>query len=166
MPCRHAKRQQPEHIFAMRLEYRCNVRIFSLSNDLVFNIHSQPQLVMSSFWAFVLSTCPMIGSGRTLQIAKDILSAKGLELPHHVAFQADNTCREMRNSWTFLWSSWLISHGVMRTVDEFYYKVGHTHNECDQRFWVISSTLSRETTLQSPQDYSSKPERTCNMSAV
>ena len=109
------------------------------------------------------ATCSKIGSGRTLQIAKEILTKKGLELPHHVAFQADNTCREMRNSWTFLWSSWLVSHGVMRTVDEFYYKVGHTHNECDQRFWVISSTLSRETTLQSPEDQFSKSKRDGNM---
>ena len=113
---------------------------------------SFPAPAIHLFWAFVLSTRSMVSSGRTLQITKEILTKKGLELPHHVAFQADNTCREMRNSWTFLWSSWLISHGVMRTVDEFYYKVGHTQNECDQRFWVLSSTLSRETTLQSPED--------------
>lgn len=93
--------------------------------------------------------CPQ---GRTLQIAKEVLAKRGLELPHHCAFQADNTCREQRNSWTFLFSSWLVAHGIMRTVDELYYRVGHTHNECDQRFFVIASALSREPTLQSPED--------------
>ena len=95
---------------------------------------------------------PLNLPGRALQITREILEAKGLQLPLHVVLQADNTCREQRNSWTFLFSAWLVSQGVVRTVDEMFYRVGHTHNECDQRFYVLSAALSRQDTLETPQN--------------
>lgn len=85
-------------------------------------------------------------------MTREILNSKGLQCPIHLALQADNTCREQRNSWTMLFSSWLVGHGVVRTVDELFYRVGHTHNECDQRFFVLASALARHDTLQTPED--------------
>lgn len=90
--------------------------------------------------------------GRALQLVKEILKSKGLQCPIHLALQADNTCREQRNSWTMLFSSFLVGHGIVRTVDELFYRVGHTHNECDQRFSVITSLLAKQETLETPED--------------
>ena len=73
-------------------------------------------------------------------------------MPRHWVFQTDNTTREQRNSWAFLYCAWLVANGACRTVDQLFYRVGHTHNEVDQRFWVIGSALAKEATLQTPGD--------------
>lgn len=40
----------------------------------------------------------------------------------------------------------------MSSVEEAYYRVGHTHNEVDQRFFVLSSALSKQEKLECPED--------------
>ena len=51
-----------------------------------------------------------------------------------------------------LWAGWLVGAGVMSSVEEAYYRVGHTHNEVDQRFFVLSSALSKQEKLECPED--------------
>ena len=92
--------------------------------------------------------------GRALEITKEVLARRQLKLPHHIAIQTDNTTREQRNSWTMLWSGWMVGQNIVTSLEECYYRVGHTHNEVDQRFWVISSALSKETRLECPEDIS------------
>ena len=91
-------------------------------------------------------------SGRVLELTKRLLASKGLQLPGNIAFQTDNTTREQRNSWGLLFGAWLVGQRVMRTSDQVFYRVGHTHNEVDQRFWILGSTLAKQKTLSTPQD--------------
>ena len=46
----------------------------------------------------VCVSCPQ---GRALDLCKGVLDERGLSMPHHVIIEADNTCREERNQWTF-----------------------------------------------------------------
>lgn len=48
----------------------------------------------------------------------------------------------------------MVGQNIVTSLEECYYRVGHTHNEVDQRFWVISSALSKETRLECPEDIS------------
>ena len=43
--------------------------------------------------------------------------------------------------------------GVFDCIDAQSFEVGHTHNEGDQRFAVVGSTLSRQGTLEDPQAF-------------
>jgi len=90
--------------------------------------------------------------GRALDLAQEVAHARGVQLPAHVVIQADNTCREGRNQWQIMFASWLIRSGLFSSVTLAFYRVGHTHNEVDQRFIVVANALNRAKVLQTPQD--------------
>ena len=82
-----------------------------------------------------------------------ILKQRGVAMPRHLCLQTDNTCREQRNQFAFLWGAWLT--GVKAAFDSVtlnFYEVGHTHNEVDQRFVVVGAALAKATVLQDPED--------------
>lgn len=51
-----------------------------------------------------------------------------------------------------LWCAWMVGMGAATSIEQAYYRVGHTHNEVDQRFFVLSSALSRQERLECPED--------------
>ena len=89
---------------------------------------------------------------RGLFLLKKILASRNLPLPENLVIQADNTSRETRNSIGLQYGAWLVGQQAFRNVDILFYRVGHTHNELDQRFSVAASLLSRAPVLQSLQD--------------
>ena len=89
---------------------------------------------------------------RTLDVAKKILDDRGVPFPHHVALQADNTCREQRNQHVFMLAAYLTSKQLFATTSLTFYIPGHSHNEVDQRFVPVAAALSRSKQLQSCED--------------
>ena len=55
-------------------------------------------------------------------------------MPKSLVINADNTAREAKNSWFHLFMAVLESRNRTSGNQVEFYKVGHTHNEQDQRF--------------------------------
>lgn len=89
---------------------------------------------------------------RTLDLAKQVLEERGVPFPHHIALQADNTCREQRNQFVFMWAAYSTSKWLFATTSLTFYIPGHSHNEVDQRFVPVAAALSRAKQLQSVED--------------
>ena len=84
--------------------------------------------------------------------AKEVLAARGIQMPHSIAVQADNTCREQRNAITLMFNAALTAGKRVSSNQEVFFVVGHTHNECDQRFVGVTTCLKRAVVLQTPQE--------------
>lgn len=85
---------------------------------------------------------------RTVDVALEVLRARGVSLPHHLALQTDNTTREQRNQYVFTFCSLMTAKRLFATVSQCFYIPGHSHNEVDQRFVPVAAALSRATQLQ------------------
>ena len=75
-------------------------------------------------------------------------------LPRGLIVAADNTAREGKNQYVANFLSYLTTQEKFETVQEEFFRVGHTHNEQDQRFSSVATILSRARTLESPEDFS------------
>lgn len=89
---------------------------------------------------------------RSLDHVKSVLDERGTPMPAHVCVQADNTTREQRNQFSFMFLSWAIGKGIWRSGSSMFYLPGHSHNECDQRFVPLAAALIRSHELQTPDD--------------
>ena len=67
--------------------------------------------------------------------------------------QADNTCREGKNQFTATWSMVHVAKGLCDTISHPFSRVGHTHNEQDERFHVLSGELASAKTLEDPDAF-------------
>lgn len=90
---------------------------------------------------------------RSIDTALQILRLRNVEAPHHVCIQADNTTREQRNQYLFLWAAVATSKGLFASVSPVFYLPGHSHNEVDQRFVVVAAAVSRAQELQTAEAY-------------
>jgi hypothetical protein len=72
----------------------------------------------------------------------DVLRRKGF-LPPTLRIQADNCTRENKNIYMFALCATLVGLGFFQEVELSFLIVGHTHEDIDQRFSCISSTLKR-----------------------
>ena len=79
--------------------------------------------------------------------------------------QADNACKELRNSWTGKWASLLCQGKYFGNVSHHHLTVGHTHEDigcpkknfspacsADGCFSILTSCLNAERDLQTPRD--------------
>jgi hypothetical protein len=73
--------------------------------------------------------------------------------PDHLVVQLDNTCRENKNNLIIRWAASLVGRGTFKTVSLHYLRKGHTHEDIDQRFKILSTLLSRATLLETPDDF-------------
>lgn len=89
---------------------------------------------------------------RTVDIAHQILEQRGVAPPHHLAVQADNTCREQRNQFVFSFLAVATGRRLWASVSPVFYIPGHSHNEVDQRFVPVAASLSRSPQLQTCED--------------
>ncbi|CAE7258071.1 unnamed protein product [Symbiodinium sp. CCMP2456] len=99
-----------------------------------------------------------------LDRTSEILSARGVCMPHHLVVQTDNTAREQRNQHTVLAFADLVCRGIFESVTQNYFQVGHSHNECDQRFVAVASCLSSCRTLQTPEEFARCIREKCRAS--
>lgn len=88
---------------------------------------------------------------RTLDLVKQKLSPHAL--PQNLVIQADNTTRESKNQFFALFLSYLVASGKFSVSELQFLQVGHTHNQQDQRFSSVATSLSRAPVLEDPEDF-------------
>lgn len=86
-----------------------------------------------------------------LDLSQEILAKRGLALPLHLVVQCDNTCREGRNQWLFLWCSEMVASGRFNSISPIFFRTGHTHFIVDRRFSIVAHTLSKANVLETPE---------------
>ena len=72
-------------------------------------------------------------------------------LPPTLRIQADNRSQENKNKYMFAFCAPLVALGHFREVQLSFLIVGHTHDDIDQRFSVISNILKRQDILSLKQ---------------
>ena len=77
------------------------------------------------------------------KVLGDVRSRKG-SLHPVLRIQADNCGRENKNKYMFAYCASLVALGYFREVRLSFLIVGHTHEDIDQRFSIISSVLKRQ----------------------
>jgi hypothetical protein len=70
-----------------------------------------------------------------------------MKWPHTLFVQLDNTTKENKNQFVLAWAQTLVDTFVFDDVYISFLPVGHTHEDIDQRFSVISRKLRREAIL-------------------
>ena len=77
------------------------------------------------------------------KVLGDVRSRKG-SLPLVLRIQADNCGRENKNKYMFAYCASLVALGYFREVRLSFLIIGHTHEDIDQRFSIISGVLKRQ----------------------
>ena len=77
-----------------------------------------------------------------MHVIADVKKRKG-KLAPTLRIQADNTTRENKNIYMFAMCASLVGLGFFKEVQLCFLVVGHTHEDIDQRFSIISNTLKR-----------------------
>ena len=65
-------------------------------------------------------------------------------MPPKLQLQLDNTCKDNKNHFLLGYCALLLAQGLFEEVEVFFLPVGHTHNEVDQIFSLISKAVARE----------------------
>ena len=65
-------------------------------------------------------------------------------LPPKLQLQLDNTAKDNKNHFLLGYCGLLLAEGLFEEVEVFFLPVGHTHNEVDQVFSLISKAVARE----------------------
>jgi hypothetical protein len=73
----------------------------------------------------------------------DVKARQG-KLSSVLRIQADNYGRENKNIYMFGYCTVLVAQGYFKEVQLSFLIVGHTHEDIDQRFSIISNTLKRQ----------------------
>ena len=76
-----------------------------------------------------------------MHVLEDVRSRRGNRLPPILRIQADNCARENKNQYMFALCATLVGLKYFAEVHLSFLIVGHTHEDIDQRFSVISGTL-------------------------
>ena len=104
---------------------------------------------------------------RMLEISSKKLEERSTTLPEHWVIKADNTCREGKNQHLAKFSAYNVCSGKARSVNHPFSRVGHTHNEVDERFHVVTTVLKATQEMQTPEAFMDrivdkvKPIRNC-----
>jgi hypothetical protein len=77
-----------------------------------------------------------------MHVIADVRQRKG-RLPPTLRIQADNYTRENKNIYKFALCAALVGLGYFQEVQLCFLIVGHTHEDIDQRFNIISNTLKK-----------------------
>ena len=88
---------------------------------------------------------------RMMDLVKEKLGDNAL--PRNLAVQADNTTRESKNQHFLLYLSALVAADKFDAADLQFLQCGHTHNEQDQRFSTVATSLSRAPVLEDPEEF-------------
>ena len=88
---------------------------------------------------------------RVLDLVKEKLGVS--TTPQNLVVAADNTCRESKNQTFVNYNGYLITGKKFLTTEVQYQTTGHTHNEQDQRFSTVATSLSRAPVLEDPEEF-------------
>lgn len=88
-------------------------------------------------------------TARTLGVVTEILCGRpGVSLPRHLVIQSDNAAGEGKNQIVMKFCAWLVWRGTFESVTMCMFRVGHTHNQQDQRFSVLAGALNASDVLE------------------
>ena len=93
-----------------------------------------------------------------MNIINDVRDCRGGLLPPILRIRADNCDRENKNQYMFAFCATLVGLGFFADVYISFLLVEQTHEDIDQRFSVISSTLKRHD-IDSKKSYWSSSRR-------
>ena len=78
--------------------------------------------------------------------------AAGRERPRHLWLQSDNTSAENKHQWTARFAALMVDRGVFDSVVDGYLRPGHTHEDLDSIFGVMSGHIGKQLSWNAPQD--------------
>ena len=78
------------------------------------------------------------------------LADRGEELPAHLWVQADNASGENKNQWLFRFLAVVVDRGVCRSAVMSMLQVGHTHEDIDAIFGVMSMEIAKTLDWDTP----------------
>lgn len=87
---------------------------------------------------------------RLLEQVKEISDRTGRPIPRHLWIQSDNTTAQAKNQETFMLCAWLVLTGKFDSVSLNFLPVGHTHEDVDQFFSLLTGLIRRTKTYQDP----------------
>ena len=79
-----------------------------------------------------------------MHVIVDVRTRRGGTLPPVLRIQADNCGKENKNQYMFAFCATLVELEYFAKMYLSFLLVGHTHDDIDQRFSVISGTLKRQ----------------------
>lgn len=88
---------------------------------------------------------------RTFKYEEEYRARQGLGWPKVLYLQMDNTSRDNKNSFLMMYLSYLVEAGIFQEIHLNFLPVGHTHEDIDQMFSVITRKLLRNDAYTFPQ---------------
>ena len=89
---------------------------------------------------------------KTIQFCIDAAHRKGHRAPRSLWVQSDNTVKELKNSLSGAMCSHLVTSQFFEEAGHYHLPVGHTHEDVDGMFGLLSNHLQSARDLQTPQD--------------
>ena len=83
----------------------------------------------------------------------EICRATGRRFPQHLVIQTDNTVAQTKNSHAAAFCSQLVGAGKFSTVTLNFLMVGHTHEDVDQLFGIITELVVRKHRWETPAEF-------------
>ena len=121
--------------------------------------------ICHGYGIWMINTLPHVAKDSCLTI--DILthmlhclSVDGLDCRSaDLRLQSDNTTRETKNNVTLRWLSCLVGSHRLRRGELNCLSTGHSHEDIDQVFSIVTNTIQREKELHQPSDFCAALER-------
>ena len=74
------------------------------------------------------------------------------QLPSHLVVVADNTVKSAKNQFVLKFLALLVQRQLFKSATLFHLMVGHTHEDIDQLFALITALLQRKQTWETPDE--------------
>lgn len=78
---------------------------------------------------------------QVLDQVQEVCNERGRTVPSHLVVISDNTVAQAKNSYAFNFLAYLVGKGKFASAILFFLMVGHTHEDVDQLFGIITSLL-------------------------
>ena len=89
---------------------------------------------------------------RTIVKVQEICEARQIEFPDHLVLQSDNTPAQAKNNESLQFLAMLVARRTFQTCTLNFLTVGHTHEDVDQLFGLITSWMSQIHSFSTPEE--------------
>ncbi len=122
------------------------------------DLHCTGAIAHGIFEGFFLSDCRLRKDSnlqltvlsRVLELSHTFLSAQADSgaWPSMLRCHTDNATSEGKNQHVMKYMAWMVFREAFKSAEMSMFRVGHTHNELDQRFSEVATALSRSQRLE------------------
>ena len=106
------------------------------------------------FWSFpdleATSNVTFTVLSRVIRLAQMDRARHGERFPKKLQLQMDNSGRDNKNHFLLGYCGLLVAEGVFEEVEAYFLPVGHTHNEIDATFSLVSRAINAQGPLSLP----------------